>query len=57
MPMGDNIKCPTCGFHMRVAPAPTNDTASELQRLATLHGSGALTDAEFAAAKAKVIGA
>ena len=31
-------------------------TASELERLAKLHKSGALTDAEFAAAKAKVIG-
>jgi hypothetical protein len=31
-------------------------TASELERLAGLHASGALTDAEFAAAKAKSLG-
>ena len=31
-------------------------TASELERIARLHESGALTDAEFAAAKTKVIG-
>jgi len=30
-------------------------TASELERLAALHTSGALTDAEFAAAKAKAL--
>ena len=64
-PVGNNIKCPKCGFRMRVwaiAPAstppqtPSTDTAGELQRLAGLHSSGALTDAEFAAAKAKVLG-
>lgn len=63
-PVGNNIKCPKCGFRMRVwatAPAASQpaatDTAGELQRLAALHASGALTDAEFAAAKAKIIGA
>jgi hypothetical protein len=37
-------------------PAPTSD-ADELQQLAQLHASGALTDEEFAAAKAKILGA
>ncbi len=39
-------------------PAPTSgDTqADEIQRLADLHASGALTDEEFAAAKAKALG-
>lgn len=34
-----------------------NGTAAELRRLADLHRGGALTDTEFAAAKAKIIGA
>ena len=40
------------------APKPTRkaSTTSELERLAKLHRSGALTDAEFAAAKAGVLG-
>ena len=39
------------------APAPAaDDAASELERLAALHTSGALSDDEFAAAKQKVIG-
>jgi Short C-terminal domain len=33
-----------------------NGTTNELERLADLHGRGALTDQEFAAAKAKIIG-
>ena len=33
-----------------------SSTATELERLAKLHRSGALTDTEFAAAKAKVLG-
>jgi hypothetical protein len=37
-----------------VAAAP--DATAELERLAQLHQSGALTDEEFAAAKAKVLG-
>jgi hypothetical protein len=42
-------------------PAATGDTASEdpvarLRELAQLHDAGALSDAEFAAAKAKVLG-
>jgi len=40
-----------------VAPAaPDADTVGRLKDLAALHDSGALTDAEFAAAKAKVLG-
>ena len=37
------------------APAATDSTA-ELERLAKLHESGALTDEEFAAAKSKLLG-
>ena len=39
------------------APAPPQtDTISRLQQLAALHDSGALTDEEFTAAKAQVLG-
>ena len=39
-------------------PAPSaGDAAGELERLASLHQSGALSDEEFAAAKQKVLGA
>jgi uncharacterized membrane protein YebE (DUF533 family) len=38
------------------ASPPANDTTSEIERLASLHMSGALTDAEFAAAKAQLLG-
>jgi hypothetical protein len=38
---------------VRAAPA---DETGDLERLAKLHGSGALTDAEFSAAKAGVLG-
>ena len=37
------------------APAATDNTA-ELQNLAQLHSQGVLTDEEFAAAKAKLLG-
>jgi hypothetical protein len=37
------------------APPPA-DPADEIEHLAQLHASGALTDDEFAAAKAKVLG-
>jgi hypothetical protein len=36
--------------------APPSDTIAELERLARLHESGALTDQEFAAAKARALG-
>ena len=38
------------------APPPA-DPADEIEHLAQLHTSGALTDDEFAAAKAKILGA
>jgi Short C-terminal domain len=44
------------------APAPqaqasgASDRIAQLQQLASLHDSGALTDEEFAAAKAQVLG-
>lgn len=38
------------------APAPVETSTDELERLAQLHSSGALTDEEFAAAKAKALG-
>jgi len=37
------------------APPPA-DPADEIEHLAQLHSSGALTDEEFAAAKAKILG-
>ena len=37
------------------APAPESE-ADQLQQLADMHASGALTDEEFAAAKAKILG-
>jgi hypothetical protein len=37
------------------APAESDDMA-QLQKLAELHNAGVLTDAEFAAAKAKILG-
>jgi Short C-terminal domain len=39
-----------------VSAAPPVDETGELERLAKLHESGALTDAEFATAKARVLG-
>jgi hypothetical protein len=38
------------------AAAPADDATSELERLASMHDSGALSDDEFAAAKAKILG-
>jgi hypothetical protein len=38
------------------APAPGTDTIAELEKLARLHESGALSDEEFTAAKARVLG-
>ena len=38
-------------------PAPAEvDTTSELEKLASLHASGALSDEEFAAAKQRILG-
>jgi len=38
------------------APAPGEDLTAKLQELAQLHDSGVLSDEEFAAAKAKLLG-
>jgi membrane protease subunit (stomatin/prohibitin family) len=38
------------------APAAEDDATAQLQKLATLHTQGVLTDEEFAAAKAKILG-
>ncbi|MFI2704009.1 SHOCT domain-containing protein [Cellulosimicrobium composti] len=38
------------------APAAQEDLLGQLERLGQLHASGVLTDAEFAAAKAKLLG-
>jgi hypothetical protein len=35
--------------------APTKDVTAELQKLANLHNSGALSDQEFATAKQKLL--
>jgi hypothetical protein len=40
----------------QAAPAAAPDSTDALERLAQLHASGALTDEEFAAQKAKIIG-
>jgi hypothetical protein len=37
-------------------PVPADDKTAELQNLAALHKQGVLTDEEFAAAKAKLLG-
>lgn len=61
LPASKSIKCPQCKYRMSVTPnqptaarVPVRDTTSELERLARLHSSGALTDDEFATAKAAV---
>ena len=38
------------------AAAAATDPMAEIQKLAQLHAAGALTDEEFAAAKAKILG-
>jgi hypothetical protein len=38
------------------APAPAASPMADLERLVELHDNGSLTDAEFAAAKASVLG-
>ena len=38
------------------APEAEDDSTAQLQNLAKLHGQGVLTDEEFAAAKAKILG-
>jgi hypothetical protein len=44
-------------YQAQQAPAPAQpDQNAELQNLANLHAQGVLTDEEFAAAKAKILG-
>ncbi|WP_407317706.1 SHOCT domain-containing protein [Isoptericola halotolerans] len=38
------------------AATPADDTLSQLQKLGEMRSAGLLTDAEFAAAKAKILG-
>ena len=38
------------------APAAEDDATAQLQKLAALHTQGVLTDDEFSAAKAKILG-
>ncbi|NEN05943.1 SHOCT domain-containing protein [Diaminobutyricibacter tongyongensis] len=38
------------------AAAPSNDMMAQLQNLASMHSQGILSDEEFAAAKAKLLG-
>ena len=38
------------------APPPEEDATAQLQKLAALHTQGVLTDEEFAASKAKILG-
>ncbi|MFL5826267.1 MAG: SHOCT domain-containing protein [Thermoleophilaceae bacterium] len=40
----------------QAAPPSSGDPVAELERLADLHSSGALTDAEFASAKSRLLG-
>lgn len=40
---------------LAAAPAAADDLLNQLERLAALHTSGALTDAEFTAVKASII--
>ena len=54
-PQADD-QAPTEEYGTAAAPPPANP-ADELERVAKLHASGVLTDEEFAAAKAKIIGA
>ena len=45
------------GAEMAAAPAPAaNDPFDQIEKLSKLHAEGALTDEEFAAAKAKILG-
>ena len=56
----DGLGAPTPGDAVEgvvvAAPAPQGGISSALEALAALHQKGALTDSEFAAAKAKLLG-
>ena len=49
-------RAPAGRTRARAVPVPTADSMAELERLGKLHSDGILTDEEFAAAKAKVLG-
>ena len=44
------------GADQQAPPEPEDDTTAQLQNLAQLNKQGVLTDEEFAAAKAKILG-
>jgi transcription initiation factor TFIID subunit TAF12 len=43
-------------YAQEAPPEPEDDSTAQLQNLAALHTQGVLTDEEFAAAKAKILG-
>src|SRR3954447_25836028 len=51
-----NLGQMAAGMQMPAQAAPAGDSTAQLEKLAQLHASGALTDEEFAAQKAKIIG-
>ena len=44
------------GYEQTMAAPAEEDATAQIQKLAELHASGALSDEEFAAAKAKILG-
>ena len=54
-PAGDQAPADDCQDQAQYAPPPA-DPADEIEHLAQLHASGALSDEEFTAAKAKILG-
>jgi Short C-terminal domain len=46
----------TQGAEQSYAEPAQDDPTAQIEKLASLHASGALTDEEFAAAKAKILG-
>ena len=42
--------------YQQAPPEPQDDATAQLQNLANLHAQGVLTDEEFSAAKAKILG-
>jgi Short C-terminal domain len=55
-PAMPNIQIGGVPVQMPGQAAPAGDSTAQLEKLAQLHASGALTDEEFAAQKAKIIG-
>ena len=52
----DAQQAPQAPQYAPEAPAPEDDATAQLQNLAALHTQGVLTNEEFAAAKAKILG-